>query len=176
MAAAWWGWISFRERRRQRAMALRRMEVHKRDGVFYDGWEIDFVEMRMLYSYCVYDYPGVEVDVVYAMRRCGVSHWEKQMLWDSADLELRRLEREAQESDLLKQGFEERRQTLLTLRDMWTRIGSQLEAQMETHYQLFLARYESVEPSVSLEEYWRRIIALRHEREQRAVPKNTGAA
>ncbi len=151
------------------------MEVHKREGVFYDGWEIDFVEMRMLYSYCVYDYPGVEVDVVYAMRRCGASHWEKQMLWESADMELRRLEHEAQESDFLKHRLEERRQTLLTLRDTWTRIGAQLEAQMETHYQLFLSRYEPVEPTVSIDEFWRRIIALRRARDQRDAQRTEHA-
>ncbi|WP_426745564.1 hypothetical protein VZQ01_32245 [Myxococcus faecalis] len=166
-----------RAKRFQRAMALRRMTVHKRQDVFSDTWEFDFVEMAMLYEYRVFDWPPIESDSLYALRRCGDSHWEVQLSPDSAEERLREIERDAQTSATMSaEDVSRLRESILKHRDGWRRLDDHMAAQLDTHFKLFIAGYEPVTPDFSLEVLWRRMLALKREKEKRGSLRQVRAA
>jgi hypothetical protein len=177
LLAVWWIRSAMRAKRFQRAMDLRRMTVHKRQDVFSDTWEFDFVEMAMLYEYRVYDWPSYESDSLYALRRCGDSHWEVQLSLESAEEQLRVLDRDAKSSVTMRaEDVSRLHESILKQRDGWRRLDDHMAAQLDTHFKLFLAGYEPVNPDFSLEVLWRRMIALRREREKRESLRQEKAA
>ncbi|WP_426756483.1 hypothetical protein [Myxococcus sp. Y35] len=166
--AVWWAWRAMRTKRFQRAMDLRRMTIHKRQDVFADTWEFDFVEMALLYEYRVFDWPPVESNSLYALRRCGDSHWEVQLMWESAEDRLREIDRDAKSSLPMSEDEVSRlRASIRKQRDGWRQLDDHMAAQLDTHYKLFLASYEPVTPDFRLEDLWRRMTALKREREAR---------
>jgi hypothetical protein len=166
---AWWAVSAWRTRAYERAMALRRITFHEARDVYRDSWAFDFVEMLVLYEYRVLDWPPIESNTLYVLRRSDGPRWEIRLHPDCEPYMLAALERDAEQYRDIWDAEEvaERRRSIHRSTREWKSLDNHQAAQVETHYQLFLTRYTPTEPTARLDDVWRRLVAFEQDHEKR---------
>ncbi|WP_163869588.1 hypothetical protein [Myxococcus eversor] len=174
----WMFWKMNQGLRAETSLALRRVEHWRRHDVFVDTWMFDFVEMTMLYSYHVNDWPPTESHSLHHLRRSGVGRWETRITPESAKYELAEIENElssqsqepAQNAMSIRQA-EERRDGLRRAQQEWRILEEPLAAQLESEFHVFSSGYAPVDPAVSLQEMWRNLTRQQHEKALRRASR-----
>ncbi|WAM23790.1 hypothetical protein [Myxococcus sp. NMCA1] len=160
-----WARSVWKNRRNERLVAIRRVEIDERKDVFHWSWTFDFVEMLVVYAYHVNDWPGIDGYNLFALRRRDGPTWEMRFHSDAVPEALKDLERDARKPFADPERLAEQR--AIVTGGNWMPVRSDIAATLETRYQLFLRNYDpSVDVEVvPLEVYWRRLLEFQRQSE-----------
>jgi hypothetical protein len=168
---ALWIRVNWSARQHAIAMALRRFETYERKDETSYSWTFDFIEMLAIHEIRSLDWPTVEGNDLHKLCRREGPSWEVLLHPECAPYLLASLEQTEQEDKghwpAETHYVNETKKDIHRRTTEWQALDDHMAAQLEAHYQLFIANYTPIARPESLDEYWRRLVALEKQRKER---------